>query len=453
MISQLKRRKMNPMLLNVLLISGGLHVLALFILGGITVYKYIPPDDAQFEEPPAVVEEEPPPEHQVELKPQAAPQQQAMQGLKMKEVGNIAVNAVDVALPDMAQSFTVSTGLGGFGGGALLGGTRGSIGIGMSDISVFGLKSTAERVLFAIDASKQMLVDEKGGLNSYRTIKDEITTMVANLSTGTLFNVVFFDRGRLLYFKPNPVPAGTEVSQELNKWIAPINADIDSLGLPGAERPPLKALPEHPVHEAVSNIAGHNRNELMYLTQSFLEQAIDAAFIITGDPIGFGPVRRSPTEEEDAEWSEITSDRKYQEALKLFQAESESVQKKARDKLRRINEQRKKEGLPPKVVAGSLTNAMGIEREHSHPGRQPRYFIDQRTVENYVDNLVDTLYEQKGGVPPSMNVVLFLAGDEEIKDEEEDEVKDYVREFNGDYRIIRGLDEIKRAASAKDTKN
>ena len=120
------------MLLNVLLISGGIHALALFVLGSITIYKYIIPDEAQFEEPPAVVEEVPPPDVKVEIKPQAAPQQQAAQSLRMKQVGNIAVSAVDVNLPSMEQSFTVSAGLGGFGGGALLGGTRGSIGIGMS---------------------------------------------------------------------------------------------------------------------------------------------------------------------------------------------------------------------------------------------------------------------------------------------------------------------------------
>ena len=61
MIIPQKKRKINPILLNVLLISGGVHAVALFILGSITVYKYIIPDEAQFEEPSSVVEEQPPP--------------------------------------------------------------------------------------------------------------------------------------------------------------------------------------------------------------------------------------------------------------------------------------------------------------------------------------------------------------------------------------------------------
>jgi hypothetical protein len=60
-ITPQKKRKINPMLLNILLISGGVHAVALFILGSITVYKYIVPDEAQFEEPSPVVEEQPPP--------------------------------------------------------------------------------------------------------------------------------------------------------------------------------------------------------------------------------------------------------------------------------------------------------------------------------------------------------------------------------------------------------
>lgn len=43
------------MLLKVFLISGGVYVVIFFILCSITVYKYILPDEAQFEEPDAVV--------------------------------------------------------------------------------------------------------------------------------------------------------------------------------------------------------------------------------------------------------------------------------------------------------------------------------------------------------------------------------------------------------------
>lgn len=61
MISGQKKKKFNPLLLNVLIISAVFHAVGLFILGGITMVKYIIPDEAQFEEPPEIVEDQPSP--------------------------------------------------------------------------------------------------------------------------------------------------------------------------------------------------------------------------------------------------------------------------------------------------------------------------------------------------------------------------------------------------------
>jgi len=228
MLPPTKKRKINPLLLKVIFISVAIHLLAALILGSITIYKFVVPSEAQFEEPPVVEQEEPPPPVKVQIKPQQPKQQQA-QRLTMRPVANIAVANVDVNLPNMEQNFTVSTGLGGMGGGSLLGGTRGNIGMGLSDVSVFGLKSRAERILFVIDANRQMITDKKGGLNSYKIIKDEITDMVGNLSAGTLFNVMLQDRTKMMLFKPQLVSAGSEVHQQLIQWINPINASATTV--------------------------------------------------------------------------------------------------------------------------------------------------------------------------------------------------------------------------------
>lgn len=442
------------MLLNVLLISGGVHAVALFILGSITVYKYIIPDDAQFEEPPAIVEEVPPPEMKVEIKPKAAPQQQAMQSLRMKQVGNITVSAVDVDLPAMNESFTVSAGMGGFGGGSLLGGTRGSIGIGMSDISVFGLKTRAERVLFVIDASKTMLTDKKGGLNSYKIIKDEIVDMVGNLSAGTLFNVAFYDNGRFLMFKPRPVPAGSEVKQELFQWVGPINSDVNNLGIRGAKTIPLETLKEEPVHQAMAHSQWHTGNENAYITQVFLEQSIDAVFVIAARHSGFQSIVRPSTKEENEEWQRISSKPKYIEALAAHNKDRAEKMKIARQRLAELNEDRKKKGIPPRIFdGGDLVRLMGLNYDHPHPGHKPKHSIEVRQVEKYFRELSKILYKNNDGTPPSINVVLFLAGDEKFSETSEDKLKDYTRFFGGKYRIIRGLNEIKSARSSSDTTN
>lgn len=70
------------------------------------------------------------------------PHHQPTPELRMQSVRRVAVAQVDVNLPSTDQSFTVSSGLGGVGGDAsmnLLGRSRG-----MSDVSVFGLKTISE---------------------------------------------------------------------------------------------------------------------------------------------------------------------------------------------------------------------------------------------------------------------------------------------------------------------
>ena len=451
MLSQPKKKKLNPMLMNVIIISGVIHLIAILILGGITVVSYVIPDEAKFEEPPEVREEKPPTDVKVEIRPQEAPQSQELNQLKMKQVGDITVSAIDVDLPSMEEDFTVAASLGGFSSRGVLDGASGRLGLGISEVNIFGLKSKAERVLFAIDASKDMLVDKKGGLNSYRAIKEEITSMVENLSTGTLFNVVFFQKGKLLFFKPNPVPAGKAVAEALKKWIAPINENIKSLGLRGAKRRPLTALPEHPVHKAIRKHHHDTYNEMMYLTQVFLEQSIDAAFVITGNHPGIGRVRRSDTREEREAWREVVQDPDYREQLKEYREARREAAKKARAKLKKLNERRKRNGIPPKVIARNLVREMGVKVRARHPGHRPAHYIPKREVEKYLDDVVDLLYEDKGGEPPSMNVILFLAGNEAFGDRREDRIDDYVREFSGRFRTLRGLDEIKQAARAAET--
>ena len=460
MIIPQKKRKINPILLNVLLISGGVHAVALFILGSITVYKYIIPDEAQFEEPSPVVEEQPPPEVKIEIK-QQPPKQQAMQSLRMKQVGNIAVSAVDVNLPNMQESFTVSAGMGGFGGGSLLGGTRGTLGIGMSDISVFGLKTRAERILFVIDANRQMLTDAKGGLKSYKIIKDEITDMVGNLSAGTLFNVMMADRRNSMFFKQQLVPAGQEVHQQLIQWITPINANARNAGLvegaSGVGRERLQTLSEDANHEDIlwANQAG---NDTTFMTQLAIEQDVDAIFFIAGYHRGFERVRRRLTDQEEADWIRFSTTRKYQDQLAEHEKEVPIMQNRINYKMKKINEERRKKGQPDRVLDSrwgiySDYRELGLEWETEHPGWRPNYFLESREIEKYFKKVVDILYTNKGSEKPSVNVILFLAGDEEMRKEWEDQLDDYTDFFRGKYRIIRGLDEINEARSSSNTQN
>ena len=464
MITPQKKRKMNPMLLNVLLISGGVHAAALFILGSITVYKYIIPDEAKFEEPSPVAEEQPPPEVKIEIK-QQPPKQQAMQSLRMRQVGNIAVSAVDVNLPNMQESFTVSAGMGGFGGGSLLGGTSGTLGIGMSEISVFGLKTRAERVLFVVDASKSMVTDAKGGLGGYKFIKDEITDMVGNLSAGTLFNVILADGFITKFMKPQLVPAGQKVHQELIQWIAPINSNPQNAGLSESDSyeetrgdQKLRTLTEEVIHQDIIRWFNQPSNEVAFLTQLALEQDVDAIFFVSGYHRGFDQVRRELNEKEEAAWLKRSTSPEFLEQTAAHKKEMPEMANRVRNKLAKINNERKEKGLPPRVLEQKFgyfeaPKELGLEWKNKRPDLEPYILLESRVTEKYFEAVIDVLYTNKRATPPSVNVLLFLAGDEKMNKKWEDQIDGYTDFFRGKYRIIRGLDEIKDARSSSNTQN
>ena len=458
MIPENKKKKLNPLLMKVIFISVGMHVIAGLIACVITVANIVIQEDAQFEEPPAVVEEEPPPPVKVQIKPQQPKPQQAPR-LTMRPVANIAVANVDVNLPDMEQNFTVSAGLGGMSRGSLLGGARGSIGLGMSDVSVFGLKTKAERILFVIDANRGMVTDQKGGLNSYKVIKDEITDMVGNLSAGTLFNVMLQDESRAMLFKPKLSSAGSVAHQQLIQWLTPINSDATNVGLeqnPSAKTPKLSALADEEMHQILPIVPW---NITAFMTQHVLEQNVDTIFFITGHHSGFAGLRRGPNEREKADYDRAVAKPDYQKQLAKFHAEIPKMRARISAELAKINAQRKAQGLPPRVLAhrSSVTSnaqELGLAWENYRPPSPPTTFsVDDRLVRKYFGKLVDELYETHDKPVPSVNVVLFLAGDEVFDKGAEQRLDQYVKFFRGRKRVIRGEDEIKSARSSKDTKN
>ena len=459
MIPQQKKRKMNPLLMKVIVISVGIHVIAGVIAGVITVANIVIQEDAQFEEPPAVEEVEPPKEVKVEIKPQKASQMQPMRNLRMRPVSNIAVANVDVDLPSMSDSFTVSAGLGGMGGGSLLGSTRGSIGMGMSDISVFGLKSKAERVLFLIDASANMLTDEKGGLNSYQVIKDEITDMVGGLSAGTLFNVAMYDNGRVDFFSPALRSAGASSHQALITWISAINRSVDQVGLPRGRAKSIGSLLKVSADDELFPVFQRDR-WAAGLTHLALEQRVDAVFIISGNLTGFGRMvgSRPLTERETAERERLFASPDYIAQKAAYQAEMTEVKKRVGASEKRENAARAKKGQPAKVWgsggASSIENKaryfkikMNVKRPPTGP--TGRYSVDSDQIRKYFRALKDLLYDVSSKSGPSVNVVLFLAGNEDFSSQKEDDLQAYTRFFDGRHRVIRGLNEIRAAASAR----
>ena len=355
MLPPAPKRHINPILIQVIVISVILHVVIGLILGGITVIDHIIPDKAQFDEAPETQEEAPPPPPvKVEVKPQK-PKQVLTPKLNLRPVSNIAVADVNVDLPDMQENFTVSSGLGAgslqISGGSLLGRTSGSLKLGMSEVNVFGLKSKSERILFIIDSSRSMLTDEKGGLNSYKVIKDKVTELISNLAPGTLFNVILAGhQNKSLLFQPKLVSAGIENQTKLIKWFAPINADANKVGIGhlGAEKRPLTSFADSDIvaHGLAAGGSLWQSNQSAYFSQLALEMNADSIFHICSQHKGFHGTRRLANERELARnqkvLDRITQSSQWKKLLAAHKAEIPIMQKRIDATLAKQNAARKK---------------------------------------------------------------------------------------------------------------
>ncbi|MGB0418249.1 MAG: hypothetical protein ACPGF8_01535 [Opitutales bacterium] len=468
MLPPATKRRINPMLIQVIVISVILHVVIGLILGGITVIDHIIPDKAQFDEAPETPEEAPPPPPvKVEVKPQK-PKQVLAPKLNLRPVGNIAVADVSVDLPDMQQNFTVSSGLGAgslqISGGSLLGVANGSLKLGMSEVNVFGLKSKSERILFIIDSSRGMLTDKKGGLNSYKVIKDKVTELISNLAPGTLFNVILTDDlNKSILFQPKLVSSGIENQIKLIKWFASVNVDANKVGIGhlGANKRPLTSFADSAIVTNLISQVVWRANQNAYFTQLALEMNADSIFHICSQHNGFHGTRRLANERELArnqkDRDRITQSSQWKKLLAAHKAEIPIMQKRIDATLAKQNAARKKKGLPPRVLLHTgviaAANELGLKWNNPMPSFSTfginfrnHHPIKASELKRHFGKVVRELYTKKKKRIPNIHILLLLAGDSEISTAQEKNITEFTRTFKGKLRIVKGLDEIKTAA-------
>lgn len=438
-----KRKKKNFLLWESFGISAAIQIGLLILAGGYVVYDTVLREDTQFEEPPPEEVVELPQNVEAQIQKQPPRMNLQQRPLKIKSVGNISVaNVTADVVAGAGESFTIGGGEVSGMGNLDIGEGAGQLGLGMSEINVFGIEDKGERILFLVDASERMLYDDMGGLWSYQAIKDEIVRLVGGLAPGALFNVIIFhgQNGRAQALSEDLLAATPENVEKLKKWIEPINQDV---AVAGRIRPNIKPekFTDTPVGAALADPAYSWGNGRMMITQIALEQNVDLVYIITSEWGGFQRIRRSPTEEEKAAWERKTSDPQYQRQLKAHLEEVAELDKRLEQRKKQIDAQRKQKGLPPRVWPGraQLFKEFNIKVQNEHPGYEPTYFIEQRDVENYFKAVVDELYRKQNLTEPRINVIIFMAEDAELERETVQELRGFTRFFrNGRYRELKG---------------
>lgn len=317
-----------------------------------------------------------------------------------------------------------------------------------SDVNFFGLSGSGRKIVFIIDATPEMLVDEKGGMSAYNKVKDEVGIMLANLNRGTHFNLLLYQGKEVVAFRPEMVPGLPSNLRQAIEWLDPLNRDYGALGLRGDFGTPVEVSTNEKLPIAAVDVAHYTK-----AVQKALEWQASAIFCITA---GYRGMARAPTPEMLEKMSKMppadpgTVDPREQEAWQKAVA-------KTREWLEKENAARREKGLDPKVVTNfgqlvrEITGATPPQRRGGNDGSNEMPGMPDVTpedIERQVDLLVKWQFKEQGHEEPSVHMVLFLGEEEEIADEEEDHFKNLVRKNRGKLKILRGLAALKNVTGA-----
>lgn len=462
MIARFKKRtrKMNPMLLNVIVISAILHVVAAVLVGGYIVSTSMQTKEPEFEPPPSMERIEP---KKIQYQVQMAEQQKKsasskpQKRIQVKAINNLNVPKINIALPQINTKIGVSGMSQGIGRGTGLGG-GGGLGMGAKAVSLFKVKASGERFLFLVDASERTMTDIKGGLKAYNAIRNEITKLINGLPPSIVFNVGFFDTDsssvQFKFFKESLQAATPDVKKEFSDWVKTVNPDTSNTGIEKTNYSLKKRMPRSTMNHALQ------------ITQVAMEQKADAAFIISGGwQDVYEKVRRSPNREE-LKWLRAEREKRLKEYEKAGWDRAK-LREHAKERARWAREaqqayaayQKKRESSGVGRQLGSNWQTWASKNfkevpegppdprpEYYTPGNFPFYY-EKKDVQAYLRSVIDEHYGSGASRQKySINLIVFM-GDAEIEQFEQkdkkgfrdmqNEWKSFTRDFRGRYSLLK----------------
>lgn len=313
----------------------------------------------------------------------------------------------------------------------------GRLDIGVSKIDFFGTKSKGEKIIFILDASKQMMEDAKGGYNTYRYAKDEVHKLIDGMPSATLFNVMAYSGRSIDLFRPKVVPATPENRAALKKWLAPINSNPYDVGrVAGEYRPSV----------GYDSYLGPAVHHWLKAVQAAMEQSADSIFVLCGAagrysvPSSGGGDRGGTYEPPDPD------------DMAEYREKMAEVQQTARKIFEKENEARRKKGLPPKMVY-NWTRYMIEELRLTLPDRpsgrliggsggspEGRYRERYELVTDHIDAVCSVQYVAKDLKDPTLNFVYLIARDARRVMEYDDIVtlRRVAEDYDGEVEMLRG---------------
>lgn len=266
------------------LISIAIHVILFLAVGSMVALKYIKKQSAGFQ-----VEEQKPKleRRKLQMPVKAQPFIEQMSKPKARSTTRITANTPQmVNIPEQGEYVKMApmpTFKGGYTNFVQMDRTLEfnskyrEVSFGVSSVNFFGTRGKAEKVVVVVDASKSMLFDDRGGMESYTMVHEDLKEVIGNMRSATLFNVVLFDDQQVAMFNPNMVPATPTAKTNVLEWIGGINTNLNLVGLPdGASNYTPKRSYDIPM--ANNDITGWLKG-----FQAAIEQKPEIIFVLSAD--------------------------------------------------------------------------------------------------------------------------------------------------------------------------
>ena len=319
-----------------------------------------------------------------------------------------------------------------------------------SDVNFFGLSGSGRKIVFIIDATPEMLVDEKGGMAAYDKVKTEVGIMLANLNRGTQFNILLYQGKQLVAFRSELVPGLPSNLRQAISWLDPLNREYESLGLGAGFGPSYDVADHEGLPIQAVDLAHYTK-----AVQKAIEWQSSSIFCISG---GYEGMSRSPDAEMLKKMAAMPAAPANPGTIDPAEQKAwQSAVEKTREWLQKENEARSAKGVSPKVVVNfnqlvrEVTGASPPSRRGGTPAgaampQMPP--VTQEDIEKQIDKLVKSQYKAGGLEEPSLHMVLFLGEEEEIGTDE-DHFKNLTRKNRGKLKILRGLAALQNVTGAK----
>ncbi|MEO0415803.1 MAG: hypothetical protein AAF226_12730, partial [Verrucomicrobiota bacterium] len=311
-----------------------------------------------------------------------------------------------------------------------------------SDVNFFGISGGGKRIVFVVDATEHMLVDEKGGMFAYDKVKDEIGAMLSGLNRGTLFNILLYDGRQVNAFRPEPVRGLPSNLRMAIEWLDPVNRNYGDLGLDPEWGVPID-LQDHESYSIRANDMSHYGKSI----QKAMEWGAASVFCIVSRAQS---TQRSPSEEELEKMRQNPgTPGKRGEVSKADAERWRKAQEETRQWLAKENAARAEKGLSPKVVINFTQLVQEVTGEtrpraqggtQGTPGYQPK--VEPVETDDLIDHfrrVVKINYEPEGLDEPSVHMVVFIGEDQRMDDDDKDHFSDLARKNRGKLKILKGL--------------